>query len=45
MVSSHFLIGVECATMEAVATINPKQEETKMNITTVGLDLAMTMTM
>ena len=40
MVSSHFLTGVKCATMEAIPTINPKQEETEMNVTTMGLDLA-----
>ena len=40
MVSSHFLTGVKCATMEVIPTINLKQEETVMNVTTVGMDLA-----
>ena len=40
MVSSRFLIGVECATMESVSNHRNEEEETGMNITTVGLDLA-----
>lgn len=40
MVSSCFLTGVECAKMEGDTAIAPKQEETEMDITTVGLDLA-----
>ena len=40
MVSSLFLPGVDCATMEVLLTIELKREETEMQITTVGLDLA-----
>jgi transposase len=40
MVSSPLLIGVECATMELLSTIETKEEETEMKITTIGLDLA-----
>jgi len=41
MVSSRFLNGVKCATMEGVTHhLNEEQEETDMNITTIGLDLA-----
>lgn len=40
MVSFHFLPGVECATMEIVSNHRNEEEETEMNITTVGLDLA-----
>lgn len=41
MVSSRFLIGVRCATMAGVIRHrNEEEEETGMNITTVGLDLA-----
>jgi len=41
MVSSRFLNGVKCATMEGVTHhLNEAQEETEMNITTIGLDLA-----
>lgn len=40
MVFSRFLNGVECATTEAVTHHRPEKEESVMNITTVGLDLA-----
>ncbi len=40
MVSSLFLAGVKSATMGLRATIEAKREETEMQITTVGLDLA-----
>jgi Transposase and inactivated derivatives len=41
MVSSRFLNGVKCATMEDVTHhLHEEQEETDMNITTIGLDLA-----
>ena len=40
MVSSLFLPGVDCATMEVLQTIELKREETEMQITSVGLDLA-----
>lgn len=42
MVSSRFLIGVRCATMAGVIRHRneEEEEETGMNITTVGLDLA-----
>lgn len=40
MVSSRFLNGVGCARMESDIYHQPRQEETVMNITTEGLDLA-----
>ena len=40
MVSSRFLNGVKCATMERVINHRNEEEETEMNITTVGLDVA-----
>jgi hypothetical protein len=40
MASPRFLNGVNCARMESGFYHQPKQEETKMNITTVGMDLA-----
>ena len=42
MVSSLFLIGVESATMRVQAVIESRREETEMEITTIGLDLAKT---
>jgi hypothetical protein len=40
MVSPHYPIWRLCAMMELATTINVEREETVMNITTVGLDLA-----
>lgn len=40
MASPRFLNGVNCARMESGFYHQPKQEETEMNITTVGMDLA-----
>jgi hypothetical protein len=40
MVSSPFLSGVGCATMEECIHHRPKGEKTMSEITTIGLDLA-----
>ena len=40
MASPCFLNGVRCAKMERGTYHQPRQEETEMNITTVGMDLA-----
>ena len=40
MASPRFFNGVNCARMARGTYHQPRQEETGMNITTVGLDLA-----